>query len=90
MPRHVSYRIEDRADGRFDAIAILDPDRVFRREAFVTLAEAEEWIEGLRVLMAAIGAPVVHADASLARAALSPGKRAQASQNRVRPEIPKG
>ncbi|URD37449.1 hypothetical protein M6G65_02380 [Methylobacterium tardum] len=33
-----------------------------RRDGFESLAELEEWIEGLRVLMAALGAPVAQAD----------------------------
>lgn len=58
MPRLVTYTISDRADGRFDVTATIEPDKVFRRDGFATLAEAEEWVEGLRVLMAALGAPV--------------------------------
>lgn len=59
MPRTVSYSILDEADGRFSVVATLAPDRIYRRDGVATLAEAEEWIEGLRVLMAACGAPVV-------------------------------
>lgn len=59
MPRLVTYTISDREDGRFDVTATIEPDKVFRRDGFATLAEAEEWVEGLRVLMAALGAPVV-------------------------------
>ncbi|GJE74687.1 hypothetical protein [Methylorubrum suomiense] len=59
MPRLVSYTISDREDGRFDVIATIEPDKVFRRDGFATLAEAEDWVDGLRVLMAALGAPVV-------------------------------
>lgn len=62
MPRRVFYRISDRADGLFDAITTIEPDTVIRRDGFASLAEAEEWVEGLRVLMAALGAPVAHAD----------------------------
>ncbi|SFK34335.1 hypothetical protein SAMN04488125_101326 [Methylorubrum salsuginis] len=58
MPRLVTYTISDRADGRFDVTATIEPDKVFRRDGFATLAEAEEWVDGLRVLMAALGAPV--------------------------------
>ncbi|MCJ2066383.1 hypothetical protein MKK63_27355 [Methylobacterium sp. J-088] len=58
MARRVYYRISDRADGCFDAIVTVEPDTVVRREGFASLAEVEEWIEGLRVLMAALGAPV--------------------------------
>lgn len=59
MPRTVTYQIHDRADGRFGVAIALGPDKTYRREDFATLAEAEEWIEGLRVLMAACGAPLV-------------------------------
>jgi hypothetical protein len=62
MPRRVYYRISDRADGRFDAVVTIEPDTVVRRDGFESLAELEEWIEGLRVLMAALGAPVAQAD----------------------------
>ncbi|WP_373622352.1 hypothetical protein [Methylobacterium sp. OAE515] len=40
----------------------IEPDTVVRRDGFESLAELEEWIEGLRVLMAALGAPVAQAD----------------------------
>ena len=59
MPRLVSCKITDREDGRFDVIATLEPNRVYRRDGFVSLAEADEWVAGLRALMAALGAPVV-------------------------------
>ncbi|MCJ2010216.1 hypothetical protein [Methylobacterium sp. J-092] len=61
MPRLVSYRIHDRDDGLFDAVATLAPDKTYRREGFASLAEVEDWIDGLRILMAAIGAPLVRA-----------------------------
>ena len=64
MPRRVFYRISDRPDGLFDAITTIEPDTVIRRDGFCSLAEAEEWVEGLRVLMAALGAPVAQADAA--------------------------
>ncbi len=59
MPRIVAYRIHDEPDGRFTAVATMEPDRVYRRDGFATLADAEDWVEGLRMLMAACGAPVV-------------------------------
>ena len=61
MARLVSYRIHDRDDGLFDAVATLAPDKTYRREGFASLADVEEWIDGLRALMAAIGAPLVQA-----------------------------
>ena len=76
MPRRVYYRISDRRDGRFDAVVTLEPDTVIRRDGFVSLGEAEEWIEGLRVLMAALGAPVAQADPtqSTTSAVAEPGR----------------
>lgn len=65
MARRVYYRISDRPDGCFDAVVTIEPDTVVRREGFASLADAEEWIEGLRVLMAALGAPVAQADAAM-------------------------
>jgi hypothetical protein len=62
MPRRVYYQISDRPDGRFDAIVTIEPDTVIRRDGFDALAEVEEWVEGLRVLMAALGAPVAQAE----------------------------
>ena len=64
MPRRVFYRISDRPDGLFDAVTTIEPDTVIRRDGFASLAEAEEWVEGLRILMAALGAPVARADES--------------------------
>ena len=65
MSRRIFYRISDRADGRFDVTATLEPDKVFRREGFVSLAMAEECVELLRLLMAACGAPLVQEVPSL-------------------------
>ncbi len=64
MARRVFCRIVDRPDGLFDVTATIEPDKVFRREGVASLAEAERWIDGLRALMAALGAPVLRADAS--------------------------
>ena len=58
MPRHVSYQILDTPDGCFAVAATIEPDKRFFRTGFATHAEAEEWIEGLREIMAALGAPV--------------------------------
>lgn len=63
MPRRVSCQISDRSDGLFDVVATIEPDRVYRRDGFISLAQAEDWIEGLRVLMAALGAPVAQGQA---------------------------
>ena len=58
MAWSVSYRITDRPDGRFDVV-VLHPRKVFRQSGLLTLAEAEEWLDGLRLLMAACGVPIV-------------------------------
>src|SRR3954451_10605048 len=58
MARSVTYKIFDRSDGRFDIVVILGSGSLHQRAGFMTLADAQEWIEGLRVLMAACGAPV--------------------------------
>lgn len=67
MARRVYYRISHRPDGCFDAVVTVEPDTVVRREGFASLAELEEWIEGLRVLMAALGAPVAQSEATRER-----------------------
>ncbi|GEP09016.1 hypothetical protein [Methylobacterium gnaphalii] len=61
MPRLVSYSVRDRDDGRFDVVVTMEPDRTYLREGLATLAEVEEWVDGLRALMTAIGAPVAQA-----------------------------
>lgn len=62
MARRVYYRIVDRPDGCFDAVVTIEPDTVIRGTDFTSLADVGEWIDGLRVLMAALGAPVAQAD----------------------------
>ena len=74
MPRRVYYRISDREDGRFDAVVTIEPETEVRRDGFVSLGEAEEWIEGLRVLMAALGAPVAQADSIASPAEAEPDR----------------
>lgn len=75
MAQSVSYRIEDRADGLFDVIATIRPDKEFRRDGFATLAEVDAWVEGLRFLMASLGAPVIQADSAFRSiASMSPAR----------------
>lgn len=64
MPQNVEYWITDRPDGRFDVVVKLESGKTVRRTGCVSRAEADTWIEGLRMLMAAIGAPVSAADAT--------------------------
>jgi hypothetical protein len=85
MPRRVYYRISDRADGRFDAVVTIEPDTVVRRDGFESLAELEEWIEGLRVLMAALGAPVSQADGIEPAPQADPQPHGPATAGRLRP-----
>ena len=61
MVQRVTYSIVDRLDGRFDIVVVLGAKSLYAREGLMTLAEAEEELECLRVLMAACGAPVVQA-----------------------------
>ncbi len=77
MARRVYYWISDGPDGSFDAVVTIEPETVIRRDGFASLAEVEEWIDGLRILMAALGAPVAQMDAADAPA------RAEASRARV-------
>ncbi|MFE1601658.1 hypothetical protein [Methylobacterium sp. ID0610] len=58
MARRVTYQILDGPDGRFTVAATMKPDKTVFRTGFTTLAEAEDWVEDLRVIMAAVGAPV--------------------------------
>jgi len=67
MARRVFCRIVDRPDGLFDVTATIEPDKTFRREGVASLAEAERWIDGLRTLMTALGAPVLRADGAEVR-----------------------
>ena len=59
MAKPVTYSIVDRPDGRFDLVVLLGSGPPFTRHGFWTLAEAEEEVDWLRVLMTACGAPVV-------------------------------
>ncbi|MET3485127.1 MULTISPECIES: hypothetical protein [unclassified Methylobacterium] len=84
MPRRVYYRISDRPDGRFDAIVTIEPDTVVRRDGFDSLAELEEWVDGLRVLMAALGAPVSRADGAETAAETAPTSDGSTPSGRLR------
>jgi hypothetical protein len=58
MARRVTYQIFDMPDGRFSATVTVEPDTTMVRTGFATQAEADAWVEGLRDIMAALGAPV--------------------------------
>ena len=59
MAQPVTYGIFDRSDGRFDVIVVLGSSSLYAPPGFITLAEAEEWVDDLKVLMKACGAVVV-------------------------------
>jgi hypothetical protein len=58
MARRVSYQIFDMPDGRFAVTVTIEPDKTMVRAGFAAQSEAEAWVEGLRDIMAALGAPV--------------------------------
>ncbi|KMO41602.1 hypothetical protein VQ02_05365 [Methylobacterium variabile] len=58
MARRVSYQIFDTPDGRFAVTVTIEPDKTMVRTGFATQAEAGAWVEGLRDIMTALGAPV--------------------------------
>ncbi|MGY2050422.1 hypothetical protein [Methylobacterium sp. JK268] len=58
MPRAVTCQIVERAGAGFAVVGILEPDTMIVQEGFATPAAAEAWIDGLRAIMAACGAPV--------------------------------
>ena len=54
----MTYQIFDMPDGRFAVTVTIEPDKTMVRSGFPTQAEADAWVEGLRDIMAALGAPV--------------------------------
>jgi len=62
MAQRVTYSIVDQPDGRFDLIVRLGSGSLHARTGFLTLAEVEDELAFLRVLMTACGAPVVRAE----------------------------
>ncbi|WP_245524510.1 hypothetical protein [Methylobacterium nonmethylotrophicum] len=54
----MSYQILDMPDERFAVAATIEPDKTMVRTGFATQAEADAWVEGLRAIMAGLGAPV--------------------------------
>ncbi|KMO31234.1 hypothetical protein VQ02_26590 [Methylobacterium variabile] len=58
MARRVTYQIFDMPDGRFSATVTIEPGKTMVRIGFATQAEADAWVEGLRDIMAVLGAPV--------------------------------
>jgi hypothetical protein len=59
MARTVTCRIVDCPDGRFAVVAVLSSGSVHRHDGLSTMAEAEEAVETLRVLMEACGSRLV-------------------------------
>lgn len=64
MAQRVTYSIVDQPDGRFDLIVRLGSGSLFTRTGFTTLAEAEEEVAFLKVLMTACSAPLARVDNS--------------------------
>ena len=64
MAQRVTYSIVDQPDGRFDLIVRLGSGSLFARTGFMTLAEAEEEVAFLKVLMTACSAPLARVDDS--------------------------
>jgi hypothetical protein len=82
MARLVTCTTIDRPDGRFDVIATIEPICTYRQEGFLSLTEAEEWVEGLRMVMSAMGAPVAH---TVEQATLDEADRMPDSGSQERP-----
>ncbi len=57
MARRMTYQIFDMPDGRFSVTVTIAPDKTMIRTGFATQAEADAWIDDLRAIMAALGAP---------------------------------
>ena len=74
MAKPVFYSVLDAPGGLFDVVVRMAPDRIMRRDGFLSLAQADEWIEGLRSLMTVLGAPVAQdaMNAGEERSAASP------------------
>lgn len=58
MVKLYTPRIDDMPDGRFSVTVTIEPNKTMVRAGFATQAEAGAWVEGLRDIMAALGAPV--------------------------------
>lgn len=58
MARRVTYQTFDMPDGRFSVAVTIEPDKTIVRTGFATQDDAGAWVEGLRDIMAALGAPV--------------------------------
>jgi hypothetical protein len=65
MARTVFYQMLNEPDGTLSAVVTIEPDQSLTRVGFRSLAEAMEWVDGLRILMAACGAPLVCMDKSV-------------------------
>jgi len=64
MSQRVTYSIVDQPDGRFELLVLFGSCSLYARTGFMTLAEVEEELEFVHVLMAACGAPVIRAATS--------------------------
>lgn len=62
MRRPVTYSIVDCPDGRFAVVAVSASGAAYRRDGFMTLADAESCAEGLSAIMAVCGTPLTRQD----------------------------
>lgn len=62
MRRSATYSIVDCPDGRFAVVAVSVSGTAYRRDGFLTLAEAESCAEGLCAVLALCGRPLVRRD----------------------------
>lgn len=62
MRRPVTYSIVDCPDGRFAVVAISASGTAYRRDGFMTLADAESCAESLSAIMAVCGTPLTRQD----------------------------
>lgn len=64
MARVVTYSIVDCVDGRFAVVAVAASGASYRRGELLTLAEAEDCAEDLRVALAGCGVVLARRDAT--------------------------
>lgn len=66
MVQRITYTIVDQPDGRFELLLLLGSNALYGQTGFMTLAEVEDDLDFLRLLMASFGAPIVRAMGSQA------------------------
>ena len=58
MARPVFYEIRSHRDGTLSALVTIEPNREYVCGGFESFADVMRWVDGLRVLMDACGAPL--------------------------------